>query len=153
MTCSQFERIVDVYYMLFIEEELQIFVVVAGLVFEGFWRLDELLDEMLLVVYLWVDCGYWLIGEDNLVNGWVWKCLIFGVDEGLLAGKWVGVKDNVCVAGALMFNGLLIMEGYVPCEDVTVVMWLLDVGAEIVGKIVVFVFCFDGGGLIGYLDL
>ena len=75
-----------------------------------------------------------------------------GAAEGPLAGRTVGVKDNVCVAGVPMLNGSPIMEGYVPREDATVVTRLLDAGAHIVGKTAVPAFCFDGGGLTGYPD-
>ena len=77
-------------------------------------------------------------------------CSIPGAAEGPLAGRTVGVKDNVCVAGIPLLNGSPIMEGYVPREDATVVTRLLDAGATIVGKTAVPAFCFDGGGLTGY---
>ena len=60
--------------------------------------------------------------EENPSNGWSWKCSIRGAAEGPLAGRTVGVKDNVCVAGVPMLNGSPIMEGYVPREDATVVI-------------------------------
>ena len=63
-----------------------------------------------------------------------------------MAGVRVGVKDNICLAGIPMLNGTEMLEGFVPREDATVVMRLLDAGAEIVGKTAVPAFCFDGGG-------
>jgi amidase len=44
-------------------------------------------------------------------NGWAWKCSIRGADSGALAGRMVGVKDNVRVAGLPMLNDSPIMDG------------------------------------------
>ena len=38
--------------------------------------------------------------EDNRYNAWAWKSTIKGAARGVLAGKTIAVKDNVCVAGA-----------------------------------------------------
>ena len=84
--------------------------------------------------YVRADLGHRPVGEENPGNGWVWKCSIPGAQDGPLAGRTVGVKDNVCVAGIPLLNGSPIMEGFVPREDATVVTRLLDAGAHIVGK-------------------
>jgi amidase len=151
-TREQLERIAAVYRMQLTEEELATFVEAAGSTLAGFRRLDELADEVLPVAYPRADAGHRPTGEDNPSNGWTWRCSIPGAAEGPLAGRSIGVKDNVCVAGIPMLNGSPIMEGYVPREDATVVTRLLDAGAEIVGKTAVPAFCFDGGGLTGYPD-
>ena len=132
------------------EAELETFAELSAPTLAGFSRLDELPDERLEVKYPRADLGHRPTGADNPSNGWTWTCSIPGAAEGPLAGKRVGVKDNVCLAGIPMFNGSPIMEGYVPREDATVVTRLLDAGAEIVGKTAVPAFCFDGGGLTGY---
>jgi amidase len=151
-TREQLERIAAVYRMQLTEEELATFAEAAGSTLAGFRRLDELADEVLPVAYPRADAGHRPTGEDNPSNGWTWRCSIPGAAEGPLAGRSIGVKDNVCVAGIPMLNGSPIMEGYVPREDATVVTRLLDAGAEIVGKTAVPAFCFDGGGLTGYPD-
>jgi amidase len=133
-------------------DELETFAAGAGAMLAGYARLDELPDERLPVRYPRADIGHRPTGDDNPSNGWVWRCSIPGAPDGPLAGRTVGVKDNVCVAGIPMLNGSPIMEGYVPREDATVVTRLLDAGAEIVGKTAVPAFCFDGGGLTGYPD-
>ena len=132
------------------EEEVDAFFALAEPTAAGFARLDELEDETLPVKYPRVDPGHRPSGAENPSNGWAWRCSIPGAAEGTLAGRTVGVKDNVCVAGVPMLNGSPILEGYVPREDATVVTRLLDAGAHIIGKTAVPAFCFDGGGLTGY---
>ncbi|HET6550290.1 MAG TPA: amidase [Solirubrobacter sp.] len=151
-TRQQLEWIADSLHMPLTDEELDTFTEVAGPTLAGFRRLDELPDERLPVKYPRADFGHRPVGDENPSNGWTWKCSIPGAAEGPLAGRTVGVKDNVCVAGMPLLNGSPIMEGYVPREDATVVTRLLDAGAEIVGKTGVPAFCFDGGGLTGYPD-
>lgn len=151
-TREQLEWLADAFHMTLSEEELEVFSAAAGPALAGFTRLDEYADERLPVKYPRADLGHRPVGEENPGNGWAWVCSIPGAADGPLAGKTVGVKDNVCVAGIPMLNGSPIMEGYVPREDATVVTRLLDAGAHIVGKTAVPAFCFDGGGLTGYPD-
>jgi amidase len=151
-TREQLERIAAAYRMVLTDDELAVFAEAAGATLAGFGRLDELADEVLAVKHPRADVGRRPVGAENPSNGWTWKCSIPGAPDGPLAGRTVGVKDNVCVAGIPMLNGSPIMEGYVPREDATVVTRLLDAGAEIVGKTAVPAFCFDGGGLTGYPD-
>ena len=72
--------------------------------------------------------GHRPTGEENPSNGWSWVCSIRGAEHGPLAGRTVGVKDNVAVAGIPMLNGSPIMEGYVAIEDATVVTRVRDAG-------------------------
>src|SRR5919107_3071632 len=83
--------------------------------------------------------------EENPLNAWYYKCSIEGAPEGLLSGKKVAIKDNVCVAGLPMMNGTAVLEGYVPETDATIVTRILDAGAEITGKAVCESLCFSGG--------
>ena len=57
----------------------------------------------------------------------------------------MAVKDNTCVAGVPMMNGSLILEGFVPDVDATVVTRILDAGGHIVGKSCVENLCCSGG--------
>ena len=127
-------------------DELETFTEVAGPALSVLGRLDELDDERLPVRYPREDTGHRPTGEENPSNGWSWVCSIRGAEDGPLAGRRVGIKDNVAVAGLPLLNGSPIMEGYVPREDATVVTRLLDAGAHIVGKTAVPAFCFDGCG-------
>jgi amidase len=146
------KRIAAAYHMELTDSELETFAAAAEPALAGLTRLDELPDEQLPVRWPRADLGHRPVGAENPSNGWAWRCSIPGASEGPLAGRTVGVKDNVCVAGIPMLNGSPIMDGYVPREDATVVTRLLDAGAEVVGKTAVPAFCFDGGGLTGYPD-
>ena len=57
-----------------------------------------------------------------------WKCDIPGAPEGLLKGKRVAIKDNVCVAVVPLMNGSKVMKGYTPEVDATIVTRILDAG-------------------------
>ena len=69
--------------------------------------------------------------QEDPFNAIVRRCWVTGAASGRLAGRKVGVKDNVCVAGIPMTCGSLVMKGFVPDMDATVVTRLLDAGAEI----------------------
>jgi amidase len=83
--------------------------------------------------------------KDNPYNAWAWKSTIAGAPKGILAGKKIAVKDNVCVAGLPLMNGSRVLENYVPEVDATVVRRILDAGGTIVGKTVCEDLCFSGG--------
>ena len=88
--------------------------------------------------------------EENPFNAWYWRCSIKGADSGLLAGKRIAIKDNICVAGIPMMNGCAAVEGYIPEFDATVVTRILEAGGEIVGKAVCEDLCFSGGSHTSY---
>jgi amidase len=83
--------------------------------------------------------------EDPL-NAIVRRCSVKRTDAGPLAGKCVGVKDNVSVAGVPMTCGSRLLRGHVPDTDATVVARLLDAGAEIVAVLNMDDCAFSGGG-------
>ena len=110
----------------------------------GYDAVDAMADELPEVRYPRVP-GYRATGDENPHNGWYWKTAIKGTAEGKLAGKKVGIKDNICVAGVPMMNGASVLEGYVPEVDATVVGRILDAGGEIAGKTACEYLCFSGG--------
>ena len=81
---------------------------------------------------------------DNELGAWYYRCEIQGSESGLLAGKTFAIKDNTSVAGVPMMNGSLILEGYVPSVDATVVRRILDAGGTILGKAACEDLCFSG---------
>ncbi len=78
--------------------------------------------------------GYRPDDEEDPHNAWITKCEIKGDGDGPLSGMTVGLKDNVSLAGIEMTNGSVVMEGYVPDADATIVSRLLDAGSTITGK-------------------
>jgi len=82
--------------------------------------------------------------EEDPHHAWVTKVDVPGADDGPLAGKTVGLKDNIALAGVEMTNGSRLLEGYVPEIDATIVTRLLDAGATIDGKLNMESFAFSG---------
>lgn len=78
--------------------------------------------------------GYRPDALEDPLNAWMWKCIISGVSEGLLAGKTVSYKDNIAVAGIPMSFGAFALEGFIPDVDATVVTRVLEAGGTVVGK-------------------
>ncbi len=107
-------------------------------------RLDQLPEPKLPVKYP-RSPGYRPGAEENPLNAWYWKAEINGSAKGLLAGKKVAVKDNICVAGVPMMNGSQLLEGYVPEVDATVVTRILDNGGTVAGKAACEDLCFSAG--------
>jgi amidase len=107
-------------------------------------RLDDLPEPKLPVKYR-RSAGYRPGPEENPWNAWYWKTDIPGSSEGLLSGKKVAIKDNICVAGVPMMNGSRVLEGYIPDVDATVVTRVLDHGGTIAGKAACEDLCFSAG--------
>jgi len=85
------------------------------------------------------------VPEENPLGAWAWRVRIQGAADGPLAGRTVAIKDNVAVAGVPLRNGTVLLDGYLPDEDATVVERVLDAGATILGKSVCESLCFSGG--------
>lgn len=84
---------------------------------------------------------------ENARNAWAWRCEIEGVSAGPLAGRSVGIKDCISIAGMPMRMGSSLFEGFEPDRDATVVERILAAGGRIIGTTVATAFCFDAGGL------
>ncbi|MBJ26112.1 MAG: Asp-tRNA(Asn)/Glu-tRNA(Gln) amidotransferase GatCAB subunit A [Alphaproteobacteria bacterium] len=107
-------------------------------------RLDDLAEPKLEVKYPRTT-GYRPPPEENPYNAWYWKSKVKGKTRGLLSGKTIVLKDNICLAGVPMMNGSMVLEGFVPDVDATVVTRILDAGGTIIGKAANTNLCFDGG--------
>src|SRR5580693_3666540 len=106
-------------------------------------RLDELVPPALAPIAP-RSPGYRPNASENPYGGWYWKTNIQTGAEGLLSGKKVAIKDNICVAGVPMMNGSALLEGYVPEIDATVVTRILDAGGTVAGKAACEDLCFSG---------
>src|SRR5258708_29241599 len=79
----------------------------------SYGRLDELVPPTLAPVPP-RSPGYRPAGNENPYGAWYWKTDICTGGEGLLKGKKVAIKDNICVSGVPIMNGSALLEGYVP---------------------------------------
>jgi amidase len=95
----------------------------------SYGRLDELVPPALAPIAP-RSPGYRPEASENPFGAWYWKTNIQTGAEGLLSGKKVAIKDNICVAGVPMMNGSALLEGYVPELDATVVTRILDAGSS-----------------------
>jgi amidase len=88
--------------------------------------------------------GYRPQPSENPYGAWYWKTDICAGGDGLLKGKRIAIKDNICVAGVPMMNGSALLEGYTPEIDATVVTRILEAGGTIAGKAACEDLCFSG---------
>src|SRR5437667_2366146 len=143
-TIEQLREIAQTYGMHFTNADLESFSGLMGPALESYRRIDQLTEPALAVRYPRTG-GHRPSAEENPLNAWYQKCSIKGASSGILSGKRIAIKDNVCVAGVPMMNGSSALEGYVPEFDATIVTRILDAGGEIVGKAVCEHLCFSGG--------
>src|SRR6266478_630463 len=109
----------------------------------SYGRLDELVPPTLAPIAP-RSPGYRPSASENPYGAWYWKTNIQTGAEGLLSGKKVAIKDNICVSGVPMMNGSVLLEGYVPELDATVVTRILEAGGTIAGKAACEDLCFSG---------
>src|ERR1700760_4948745 len=111
----------------------------------SYGRLDELVPPALSPVAP-RSPGHRPPPSENPYGAWYWKTDIRTGADGLLSGKKIAIKDNICVAGVPMMNGSALLEGYVPELDATVVTRILDAGGTIAGKAACEDLCFSRAG-------
>jgi amidase len=80
------------------------------------------------------DPGYVPSAKENPFNSFIRKCHVRESDSGPLAGKTIGLKDNISLAGVPTTNGSR-MTPWVPSTDAVVVERILRAGGTIVGKL------------------
>ncbi len=119
--------------------------------FETFQEL-RIEEQRLPLRYTDRDPGYRPTEEEDPLNVFIRKCRVEGAKDGPLAGKTIGLKDHISVAGVPLTLGCHFMDGYTPDFDASLVTRLLDAGATIVGKMNMEDFSFGGPGLSGVGD-
>ncbi|OKH26351.1 amidase [Chroogloeocystis siderophila] len=142
-TLGELDRISQQYHLELTPDDLASFQSLMSGTLASYSRLDELTEPTLPVKYPRTP-GYRPLPHENPYNAWYWKTSIKGAASGILTGKAIAIKDNVCVAGVPMMNGTAVLEGYVPEVDATIVKRILDAGGEIAGKAVCESLCFSG---------
>ncbi len=141
---AELDRIAGQYELDLDVEDLESFRTLMRSALASYARLDELTPPAPEVRYPRTS-GRRPEPEENPLGAWYWRTDIQGASSGLLAGKTVAIKDNICVAGVPMMNGTKVLEGYTPEVDATVVARILEAGGRILGKAVCESLCFSGG--------
>jgi amidase len=84
--------------------------------------------------------------EEDPLNAIIRWCSVKAPRDGLLAGKRIGLKDNIAVGGVPLTCGSAVLQDYVPEADSVLVTRLLEAGAEIVAKTNLDNFAWSGSG-------
>ena len=128
------------------EDELTSFQEVIPDLFGSYERLERMPLPREPIKYRDRDPGVRPPKQEDPFNAIVRRCTLKGAASGKLAGKRFGLKNNICVAGMPMTCASLLLEGYVPENDATIVTRLLDAGAEVVATLNLDNFAFSGAG-------
>jgi amidase len=128
------------------EDDLADFEAMIPQMFATLDLLDRAPSPLPPVKYPERDRGFRPEPKDDPLNAILRRCSVKGARDGKLAGKRIGIKDCFAVAGIPMTCGSLVMEGYVPETDATLVTRILDAGGEIVAKLNLDNFAFSGAG-------
>jgi amidase len=128
------------------EEELDSFLPMIAAMVRNLDEIDQMPQPAALTKYFQRDPGCRPQPKDDPLNAILRRCSVKGSGRGKLAGKRVGVKDCVLVAGIPMSCGSLLLDGYIPDRDATIVTRMLDAGAEIVAKLNMDNMAFSGSG-------
>jgi amidase len=87
-------------------------------------------------------------GRGNLDGAWACRCEIKGDDKtlenGILKGGSVCIKDNIAVAGVPCLFGTNVFDDWIPKTDATLVARILKAGGLITGKAVCENLCMTG---------
>ena len=143
-TFEQMRDVAGSLHMHMSEQEIRDYMELMELTFQTYDRLDELPDSLPVAAYP-RTAGYRPPPSENPLNAWYVKTDIRGADKGMLQGRKIVLKDNICLAGIPMMNGASTLEGFIPDIDATVVTRILDAGATIVGKAHCEYLCLSGG--------
>jgi amidase len=128
------------------DDEVDAYYVLLSGAFELFDQLDQLPEPHTPRRFPARDPGQRPTPEQDPWNAIVRRCSVVGATEGPLAGKRIGLKDNISVAGIPMSCGSLVLQGYTPDTDATIVTRLLRAGADIVAILNMDNFAFSAVG-------
>ena len=145
-TPDDLERLAKENHFELSEEERTSFQEVIPDLFGSYERLERMPLPREPIKYRDRDAGVRPSRQEDPFNAIVRRCTLKGASSGKLAGKRFGLKNNICVAGMPMTCASLLLEGYVPETDATIVTRLLDAGAEVVATLNLDNFAFSGAG-------
>jgi amidase len=127
-------------------EEVDAYQALVPDMFAALDRLDQAPMQRPPLTYRERDPGNRPNRQEDPLNAIVRRCSVKGARSGKLAGKRIGVKDNVCIAGVPMTCASLLLEEYIPDMDATIITRILDAGGEITAILNMDNFAFSGGG-------
>ena len=127
-------------------EEVEAYLSLIPDMFAALDSLDQAPSNLPAITYRDRDPGRRPQRQDDPLNAIVRRCAVKGAKSGKLAGKRLGIKDNVCIAGVPMTCASLVLAGYVPDIDATIISRILDAGGEITAVLNMDNFAFSGGG-------
>jgi amidase len=145
-SAEELKRIAEANHFTLSTEELEDFSAIIPGMFESLDALDQAPAPLPDRKYHHRDPGRRPAPDEDPYNAIIRRCSVKGAPSGKLAGKRIGIKDSIAVAGIPMTCGSLVMEGYVPEIDATLVTRILDAGGEIVAKTNLDNFAFTGSG-------
>lgn len=97
-------------------------------------EVEELAETPVTTKYFHRDAGRRPTPAEDPLNAVIQLCEVRGAGDGPLAGKTLGVKDCIAVAGVPMTNGGRRQPVLVPTEDAVVIERLLDAGVTVTAK-------------------
>ena len=145
-TGDELRRLAEAHHFELSQEELEAFQSMLPGMFASLDELDQKPTNLPPVTYRDRDPGVRPRPEDDPLNAIVRRCSVKGAASGKLAGKRLGIKDNVCIAGLPMTCASLVLDGYVPDIDATIITRILDAGGEVTAVLNMDNFAFSGGG-------
>ena len=128
------------------DEEVDAFRRLTPLFFNAYEQLYQIPEPRYPVKYPERSIGPMPSRSEDPLNAIIYRCELKGSSSGKLAGKRIGLKNNICVAGMPMTLGSLLLQDHLAEADATIVTRMLDEGAEIVALLNVENFCFSGAG-------
>lgn len=144
------EDLIDIsrrYHLRLTEVEVDDFYDIVKAVMEGYDELDQYPDPVREVTPAVRIPGSRPSPKDDPLNGIVRNCSVKAVDaKGPLAGKRIGIKDTVCIAGIPLTCASRLLYDYVPDIDATIVGRILRAGGHITAVLNTCDFAFSGGG-------
>ncbi len=128
------------------DAELDAYQALVPGVFRLLDQLEQLPEPRAPRAYPARDPGARPTPQDDPLNAIVRRCSVAGASQGPLAGKRVGLKDNISLAGIPMSCGSTVLQGFIPDTDATLASRLLDAGAHITAVLNMDNFAFSGEG-------
>ena len=145
-TAEDLRRLAEANYFELTEQELSDFQDLIPNLFAPYEQLERTPTPHAHPKYGDRDPGFRPSREEDPFNAVLLRYSLRGAPSGKLAGKRIGLKNNVCVSGIPMTCASLLLEDYVPETDATIVTRMLDAGAEIVANLNMDNFAFSGAG-------